>query len=293
MSKTIAGILAVIIALIAINSMFIVDQRKFALKLRLGRVVGAGYEPGLNFKLPFIENIRYFEKRIQTLDTEPERFLTSEKKNVIVDSFVKWRIINVVDFYTAVRGNEQIAGQRLTEIIADGLRGKFGTRTIQEVVSGDRTEIMESITEETDAGAQRFGIKVVDVRIKRIDLPQEVSDSVYQRMRAERERVARDLRSQGEAEAVRIRAKADRTRVELLSEAQRKAEEIRGEGDAEAAATYADAFSQDEEFYALYRSLSAYRNTFKDKGDVLVVEPDARFFQYFKESKQGTAAPAQ
>ncbi|MDM8545964.1 protease modulator HflC [Candidatus Venteria ishoeyi] len=284
--QTFQLVLAVIVFMLFLASLFTVQQTEYALKLRFGKVVSADFDPGLNFKLPFVDRIRYFERRIQTLDAPPERFLTSEKKNLIVDSFVKWRIVNVEKFYTSVGGNELRAGQRLAEIIAGVLRSKIASRTIKEVVSGDRAEIMSSIAEDTQKNADGMGIKVVDVRIKQIDLPQEVSQSVYKRMEAERERVAKDLRSRGEAEAVRIQADADRQKIVLLAEAHRKSEEIRGLGDAESAKIYADAFSQDKEFYSLYRSLNAYEKTFNNKSDVLVVEPDSEFFKYFNQSKQ-------
>lgn len=284
--KTAGIIIAAVVALLALLSLYTVKQTEYALKLQFGKVKGVELKPGLHWKMPVIQRIVYFDNRIQTLDAPADRFLTNEKKNVIVDSYVKWKIVDVVKYYTDVRGNEQLAGQRLSEVIADGLRGKFGSRTIQDVVAGDRTLIMEQITREADERARSFGIKVVDVRIKRIDLPQEVSDSVYQRMRAERERVARNLRAQGKAEAVRITADAEKQRVVLLAEAKRKAEQLRGEGEAEAAKIYAEAFGQDEEFFGLYRSLAAYRETFKQNHDVLVLEPDSEFFEYFKQNQQ-------
>jgi membrane protease subunit HflC len=264
------------------SSLFTVQQTQYALKVRLGKVVSSDFESGLNFKLPMVDQIRYFDNRIQNLDAPAERFLTSEKKNLIVDSYIKWRIINVEQYFISVGGLDKVANQRLSEIIADGLRSKFASRTIQEVVSGDRASIMASITEEANKRAKPLGIEVVDVRIKRIELPQEVSQSVHRRMEAERERVAKELRSRGEAEAVRIRADADRQRVVLQAEAQRKAEEIRGLGEAQATDIYAQAFSQDPEFYNFYRSLGAYKKTFGHKNDLLVFEPNSDFFKYFK-----------
>ncbi len=264
---------------------FTVHQTQYALKLQFGKIVSADYAPGLNFKLPIIQQILYFDKRIQNLDAAEESFLTSEKKNLTVDSFIKWQIVDAVTFFTSVGGNMQRANQRLAEIIADGLRSKIAARTIQEVVSGDRVAIMTSLTEEAQERTASLGIVVIDVRIKRIDLPQTVSQSVYRRMEAERERVAKELRSRGEAEAVRIQADANRQRTVLLAEAERKAEEIRGDGDAQATKIYAEAFLQDEEFYAFYRSLNAYRSTFKQKSDILVIEPDSDFFAYFKQAE--------
>jgi membrane protease subunit HflC len=279
------SIVGILLLMLIFASVFTVQQTEYALKLKFGKVVSADYEPGLNFKIPLVERIRYFDKRIQTLDAPPERFLTSEKKNLIVDSFVKWRIKDVVQYYISVGGSEQRAGQRLSEIIADGLRSQFGARTIQEVVSGDRSEIMVALTIEATKRTESLGIEVVDVRVKRIDLPQEVSHSVYQRMEAERERVAKEIRSRGEAEAVRIRADANRQKVILLATAERKANELRGQGDATAADIYAKAYSEDKEFFSLYRSLKAYETTFNQNGDVMVIEPDADFFKYFKSAQ--------
>jgi len=283
--KTLLTSLIIITFFVATLFTFVVDQTQYALKLRFGKVVSAAYEPGLQFKIPFIHKIRYFERRIQTLDAPAESFLTSEKKNLIVDSYVKWQITDVVAFYIAVAGNEHRAKQRLAEIIADGLRSQFGNRTIQEVVSGDRSEIMENITTNANEASKNLGISVIDVRIKRIDLPEEVSHSVYRRMEAERERVARELRSRGEAEAVRIHANADKQKTILIADAQRQAETLRGEGDAESIAIYAKAFGADPEFYSLYRSLNAYKTSFKDKSDILILEPDSEFFKYFKQTQ--------
>ena len=275
----------VIIAFLVIMSAYVVPQTDYALKLRFGKVINVENEAGLHFKWPFFDKIRYFDKRILTLDAQPQRFLTSEKKSVIVDSFVKWRIINVTDYYTTLSGNETLAGARLSEIIADSLRSKFGIRTIKEVVSGERADIMVDMRNEANERSKPLGIQIEDVRIKRIDLPEEVSHSVYRRMEAERERVARDLRSRGKAEAIRIKAAADRTKVELLAEAQRKSEELRGDGDGEASKIYAESFGKNPEFYKFYRSLNAYKKTFRDSSDILIIEPDSEFFQYFKKSK--------
>jgi len=290
-NKVIVLAMTAILVLVGLMCVFTVKETELALMLRFGKVIstdleeeqepGVHFKPGLHFKVPFYHTVRKFDKRIQTLDAQPEHFLTSEKKNLIVDSFIKWRIIDVVTYYTAVGGSSLRAKQRLGEMIADGLRSQFGKRTIKEVVSGDRSEIMDIITEKANENAKTFGIKIVDVRIKRIELPREVSSSVYRRMEAEREREAKRLRSQGEAKAVSIRAKADRERIEKISEAEREAEEIRGNGDAEAADTYALAYNQNPEFYALYRSLNAYKTTFNDRRDVLLIQPDSDFFNYF------------
>ncbi|MFO7593969.1 MAG: protease modulator HflC [Pseudomonadota bacterium] len=266
-------------------SFFIVDETELAIKFRLGEIVRTDYEPGIYFKLPFVNNVRKFDSRILTLDAQPERYLTLEKKNVIVDAFIKWRISDVANYYTTMAGSERNAGQRLSQVIKNGLRDEFGKRTIQEAISGERSEIMNVITAQIERQATQFGIEVVDVRIKRIELPASVSGSVYQRMEAERSRVAKELRSQGAEAAERIRADADRQRTVILAEAYRDAERLRGEGDATAAEIYAGAFEQDAEFYEFYRSLSAYRDVFSSQEDVLVLDPKSEFFKYFKDAQ--------
>ena len=282
------GVLAVIIlalvALLGSMSVFVVSERELAIKFRLGEFVRADYQPGIYFKIPLINNVRKFDKRIMTLDAESERYLTQEKKNVIVDAFIKWRISDVSTYYKTMRGDEQQAGLRLGQIIKDGLRSEFGKRTIQEAISGERTEIMNIITQQISEQAKQFGIEVVDVRIKRIELPPEVSTSVYQRMVAERARVAKELRSRGAEAAERIRADADRQRTVILAEAYRDGERIRGEGDAKAAQIYAEAFGKNENFYSLYRSLEAYRSVFNKQQDMLVLDPKSEFFQYFNDA---------
>jgi membrane protease subunit HflC len=281
-AKMLGGIIILALLIVGSFSIFTVHEREKAILFRLGEIVKTDFTPGLYLKMPFVNNVRLFDARIQTLDAEPERYLTSEKKNVIVDAFVKWRIGDVQRYFTSTGGDPNTANSRLSQIIKDGLRGEFGKRTIQEVVSGERKEIMDILTAQANEQAKTFGIDLVDVRIKRIDLAKEISDSVYRRMEAERLRVAKDLRARGAETAEIIRAEADRQRTVLLAEAYRDAQTIRGEGDGAAAKIYADAYNNDKEFYALYRSLSAYRNTFSDKGDVLVVEPDSEFFKYFK-----------
>jgi len=276
------GILLAVAVVIASFSIFTVDEREKVILFRLGEIVSADFEPGLHFKTPFVNNVRKFDARIQTLDAEPERYLTGEKKNLIVDSFVKWRIKDVSTYYTATGGDAVRANLRLSQIIKDGLRGEFAKRTIQEAVSGERQQIMEAITASANKEAEAFGIDIVDVRIKRIDFPPDISDSVYRRMRAERQRVAKDLRSRGAESAEKIRAEADRQRTVIIADAFRDAEILRGEGDAVATDIYAKAYGKDIEFYSLYRSLNAYKNTFANKNDVLVVEPDSEFFKYFK-----------
>jgi len=260
---------------------FIIDERERAIMFRLGEIVRTDFKPGLHFKVPILNQIKKFDGRIQTLDVQPERFLTVEKKNVIVDSFVKWRIEDVGRFYTAVSGDALQAGLRLEQIIKDGLRSEFSKRTINEVVSGERAQIMDILTSNANQEAQRIGISVIDLRVKRIDLPAEVSNSVYLRMEAERSRVARDFRSRGAEAAERIRADADRQRTVLLAEAYRDAEATRGEGDAKSAEIYAKAYGKNEEFYAFYRSLDSYRYVFNQQRDMLVLEPDSDFFRYF------------
>ena len=280
--KMISLILILAVLVVGSMSIFTVDEREKAIMFKFGEIVGTDFAPGLHLKIPFVNNVSKFDARIQTMDAQPERFLTSEKKNVIVDAFVKWKIDNVSKFYTATGGDADRANIRLSQFIKDGLRGEFGKRTIKQVVSGDRNEIMDILTVEANKQAQEFGIDIIDVRIKRIDLDKNISDSVYRRMEAERQRVAKELRAQGEQEAETIRAKADKERTVILAEAFRKAEEIRGQGDQEAANIYATAYNKDKEFYALYRSLNAYRNSFANKEDILVVQPTSEFFKYFK-----------
>ena len=271
-------------------SLFTVDQRQFALVFQLGEIKSVIDEPGLNFKWPLIQNVRYFDRRILTMDTpEPERFITSEKKNVLVDLFVKWRIADPRLYYISVLGDEARAVTRLQQTVNANLREEFGLRTVHEVVSGQRDAIMEKMREKADEDAQKIGVKIVDVRLKRVDLPLEVSESVYRRMEAERKRVANELRSEGAAEAEKIRADADRQREVIIAEAYRKAQEVKGDGDAKAANTYAEAFKRDPEFFAFYRSQEAYRQSFKGKEDVLVVEPSGDFFRYLRGSDGGPA----
>lgn len=268
--------------LVGLSSIFIVDEREVALKFRLGEIVHSEYEPGLHFKAPWpINNVRKFDKRILTLDTKPERFLTGEKKNVNVDFFVKWRILEPEIFYTAFMGDERQAGTRLRQIINNGLQLEFENRTIRQVVSEDRSVMMDSLTRKGNEEVRQFGIEIVDVRIKQIELPVEVKNSVFDRMRAERERIAKELRAQGQEAGKGIRAIAERDRTVILAEAQRDAETTRGEGDAKATEVYANAYGQDEEFYEFYRSMNAYRAALAGRQDVLVLQPDSEFFKYF------------
>jgi modulator of FtsH protease HflC len=284
MAGVLAGAFGVLILLSL--SLFVVDQRQNVIVLRFGEIVNVIKEPGLAFKMPLIDNVRYFDVRILTIDTpEPERFLTSEKKNVLVDLFIKWRIAEVEKYYISVGGDEMRAQTRLLQTINDGLRAEFGNRTVHDVVSGERDKIMEFMREKANEDAQKIGVEVLDVRLKRVDLPNEVSESVYGRMKAERTRVANELRSTGAAESEKIRADADKQREVIIAQAYREAQRKKGEGDAKASAIYARAYEQNAEFYSFYRSLEAYRQSFKSKSDVMVLEPNSEFFKYFKNSK--------
>jgi membrane protease subunit HflC len=282
----IALVVTVVLLVVLSLSLFVVDQRQNVIVRRFGEIVSIKKEPGLFFKLPLIDNVRYFDVRILTIDTvEPERFLTSEKKNVLVDLFIKWRISEVEKYYISVSGNETEALRRLLQTISDGLRAEFGNRTVHDVVSGERDKIMELMRQKANEDAQKIGVEVLDVRLKRVDLPNEVSESVYGRMKAERTRVANELRSTGAAESEKVRADADRQREVIIAEAYRDAQRIKGEGDAKATAIYARAYEQNPEFYAFYRSLEAYRQSFRNKGDVLVLDPSSDFFKYLKNNK--------
>ncbi|MDR1709502.1 MAG: protease modulator HflC [Candidatus Accumulibacter sp.] len=287
MNFTVALAAAVIAVLAA--TIFTVDQREHAIVFQLGEVRTVISEPGLYFKWPLIQNVRTFDKRILTLDSaEPERFITSEKKNVLVDSFVKWKIVDPKLYYVSVEGDEARAKTRLSQTVNAGLREEFGKRTVHDVVSGERDKIMEQMREKADLDARKIGVQIIDVRVKRVDFPTEVSDSVYRRMEAERKRVANELRSEGAAEAEKTRADADRQREVIVAEAYREAQKAKGDGDAKAAAIYAKAFNRNPEFYAFYRSLEAYRSSFRGSSDVLVLEPSSDFFKYMR--SMGSAA---
>jgi membrane protease subunit HflC len=269
-------------------TLFTVDQRQYAIIFQLGEVKEVIREPGLNLKWPLIQNVRFFEKRILTMDSpEPERFLTAEKKPVLVDSYVKWRISDVKQYYISVGGDEIVAKTRLAQTVNSGLREEFGKRTVHDVVSGEREKIMAEVQRKADTDARSMGVQIIDVRLKRVDFPPEVSDSVYRRMETERKRVANELRSQGSAEAEKIKADADRQREVIVAEAYRDAQKTKGEGDAKASAIYAQSFGQNPEFYSFYRSLEAYRQSFKSKSDMLVVDPSSEFFKYLKGSGKG------
>ena len=287
--KAIQSIVFAAVAVIVVLSMtmFTVDQRKYALVSQFGEVKHVISEPGLNFKWPFIQDVRYFEKRIITMDSDdPERFITSEKKNVLVDSYIKWRIDDPKLYYISFSGDESRARIRLNQTINAGLREEFGKRTVHDVVSGERDKIMEDMREKANVDTLKVGIRIVDVRLKRVELPNEVSAAVYSRMEAERARVANELRSEGAAAAEQIRADADKQREVIVSSAYRDAQKIKAEGDKEAAAIYANAYNKNPEFYAFYRSLEAYRASFANKSDVLVVDPSSEFFNYLKKNSR-------
>ena len=276
---------AVIALLLVSGSMFTVDQRQSAIVFQLGELKDVITKPGINFKWPMIQNVRYFDMRILTYDdAEPLRFLTTGNKPVLVDSFVKWRIADVREFYVSVQGDEVRAQTRIRQTIAGGLRDEFGVRSVHDVVSGERNEIMNRVREKADQDLRRIGVEIVDVRLKRVDLPQEVSESVYRRMEAERKRIANEQRSTGAADAEKIRADADRQREIIIANAYRDAQRVKGEGDARAANIYARAFSQNPEFYSFYRSMEAYRSTFRSKNDLLLLEPNSDFFRYLRDS---------
>ena len=284
--KTPALIAIVAVLIIGLMSIFIVDERELVLKFRLGEIVKSDYEAGIYFKVPFINNIKKFDKRILTLDARPAIYLTKEKKNVNVDFFVKWRINDVETFYKAMSGgNERVAAERLYTVINEGLRDQFSKRSIKEVISGEREEIMNATTKVANVQVERFGITLVDVRVKRIDFSEDISNSVYRRMEAERTRVAKDYRSRGAEAAERIRADADRQRTVTLADAYREAEKTRGDGDGKAANIYAKAYTKDREFYSFYRSLNAYKESFNAQSDMMVIDPSSDFFKYFKKSK--------
>ena len=284
MGKLSRVLVSIIVLLILLSlSTFTVDQREFALVFRLGEIVSVKKEPGLYFKTPIVENVKFFDKRILTYESDqPDRFITSEKKNVLVDSYIKWRIMDPSKYYVSVNGDERQAERRITQTVNDGLRAEFGKRTIQEVVSGQRSEIMGILQERADSESRLIGVEILDVRLRRVDLPEEVSQSVYQRMNAERKSVANELRSQGFADSEKIRAVAEKERDIIITEAYKDAQKIKGEGDASAAKIYADAFSKNQDFYDFFRSLEAYRKSFKGKDDILVLDPNSDFFKFLK-----------
>jgi modulator of FtsH protease HflC len=280
----IVAVLAVV-ALLVSSALFTVDQRQNAIVFQLGEVKEIVVRSGLHFKWPLLQNVRLFDMRILTFDdAEPLRFLTQGNRPVLVDSFVKWRIADVRQYYVSVQGDELRAATRIKQTVAGVLRDEFGARTVHEVVSGEREQVMNRVRDKVDQDLKRIGVEIVDVRLKRVDLPQDVSESVYRRMEAERKRIANELRSTGAAEAEKIRADADRQREVLLAEAYRDAQRIRGDGDARSAAIYAAAFNQNPEFYSFYRSMEAYRSTFRGRNDLMLLEPNSDFLRYFRDS---------
>jgi membrane protease subunit HflC len=282
----IALIVCVVLAVVAWNSLFIVSQTERAVMLQFGRVVQPNIQPGLHVKIPVMNQVRKFDGRLLTLDAPTQRFLTLEKKAVMVDAYAKWRVKDAEVFYTATSGLKQIADERLSRRLESGLRDQFGKRTLHEAVSGERDALMADITASLNAMASKeLGIEVIDVRVKAIDLPKEVNRSVFERMSTEREREAREHRAKGNELGEGIRADADRQRRVLLAEAYRESEEARGDGDAQASAIYSKAYGQDQEFYAFYRSLRAYRESFASKSDVMVLDPSSDFFRYLEKSK--------
>lgn len=277
-------VVLILAGIVVSMSTFIVHERELAIKFKLGEIVESDYEPGIYFQIPIINNIRKFDSRVLTMDTPSERFLTAEKKNVIVNSFVKWKITDPKTFYTATAGDERQAIARMASIINNELKGQIASKTMREVISGERATIMQQVTDNAGVKIRDLGIQLIDVRVKKVELPEEVSNTVYRRMATERQTVAREFRSRGEEKAKQIRANADRQREEILAEAYRKSEEIRGEGDAISAKTYADSFNQDKDFYSFYRSLKAYERSFGNSGDIIVLSPDSDFFKFFKDS---------
>lgn len=279
---------AVILALVLVigsMSIFYVDERELAVKFRFGEMIKTDYSPGLHFQIPFINNVQFFPRRILTITNPQELFLTFEKKNLFVDFFIKWRINDVAKYYEATRGEEILSAQRLLEIVKDGIRAEFANRTVPEVVTAERRELMDEMLAKARVSAAELGIEVIDVRVKRIEFSDEVSESVFNRMRQERARVASELRAEGAENAERIRAEADRERTVILAEAYRDAEKIRGQGDAVAAEIYAGAFQKDAEFFRFYRSIEAYRRSIGTGSDILVMDTKGDFFRYLNQSK--------
>ena len=286
MSNLRFGFIFLIIAgVILAMSTFIVHERELAIKFKLGEIVASDYEPGLYFQIPIINNVRKFDSRILSMDTPSERFLTAEKKNVIVNSFAKWRIVDPKAFYTTTAGDERQAIARMVSIINNELKGQIASKNMREVISGERATIMQVVTDNAGVKIRDLGIELIDVRVKKVELPDNVSNNVYRRMATERQTVAKEFRSRGEEQAKQIRANADRQREEILAEAYRKSEEIRGQGDADAAKIYADSYNQDAEFYSFYRSMRAYEASFGNSSDMILLSPESDFYKYFKDSQ--------
>ena len=293
MNRVVSTVMVALIAIwLLMSSLFIVDQRQYAIVFALGEVKRVISEPGLHFKFPPpFQNVLFLDNRILTLDTpDADRFITAEKKNILVDAFIKWHIVNPKLYFVSFNGDEKRANDRMSQIIKAALNDEITKRTVREVISGERGKVMGAIQKKVADEATQIGVEIIDVRLKRVDYVENINNSVYDRMKSERTRVANELRSTGSAESEKIRADADRQRTVILAEAYRDAETIRGEGDAKASATYAQAFGQNPEFYKFYRSLEAYRASFKSHSDVLVMDPNSDFFKYFK-SSGGSAAP--
>ncbi len=284
--RTLSIVFVLALTLVATSTLYVIQETELAVKLRFGRLIETDIQPGLHYKIPFVDKVRKFDARVLTLDADPASFFTVEKKRLIVDAFSKWRIVDVDVYYRSTGGNFLVAQERLASRVNDGLRNQFGARTLQEVVSGERDQLMKNLADKLNLTVrQTLGVEVVDVRIKGIDLPPEVSEQVYRRMKAEREKEARILRSEGGEQAEKIRADADRQKTVLLANAYKIAEETKGQGDAQATSTYADAYTKNPEFYAFIRSLTAYGNSFSNKGDVLLVDPKSDFFRYLNSQK--------
>jgi len=289
--RNFSTILLIVAVLMSFSSVFVVTEGQRAIVLLFSKVQkdsddnAVVYGPGLHFKVPFFSQVRRLDARIQTLDGAPDRFVTSEKKDLIVDSFVKWRVNDFSAYYLRARGDKQYAETLLKQKVNNGLRTNFGNRTIKEIVSGERSELMEEALVQASESAKELGIEVLDVRVKQINLPNEVSESIFRRMRAERTAVAKEHRSEGQEKAETIRAEVDRRVTVMLADAERNARSVRGEGDATAAKIYADAYNKDAEFFGFVRSLEAYKKTFNNKGDVMVLSPDSEFFDYMKDAK--------
>lgn len=284
--RTLSIVFVLALTLVATSTLYVIQETELAVKLRFGRLIETDIQPGLHYKIPFVDKVRKFDARVLTLDADPASFFTVEKKRLIVDAFSKWRIVDVDVYYRSTGGNFLVAQERLASRVNDGLRNQFGARTLQEVVSGERDQLMKNLADKLNLTVrQTLGVEVVDVRIKGIDLPPEVSEQVYRRMKAEREKEARILRSEGGEQAEKIRADADRQKTVILANAYRIAEETKGQGDAQATSTYADAYTKNPEFYAFIRSLTAYGNSFSNKGDVLLVDPKSDYFRYLNSQK--------
>jgi membrane protease subunit HflC len=284
--KLFGGFVVAIVIAVLTMSVYTVDEREQALVFRFGEIIRVDTQPGIKFKMPFVNSVKFFDDRIQTMDAEPQSYLTLEKKNLIVDSFVKWRIRDVREYYVRLGGSKSRAQSRLSKRVNDAIRDEIGKRSVKDVVSGDRVLIMDTVRKAVDQEASGLGLEVVDARLKRVDLDPDINETVYNRMRAERQRVAKELRAQGEEEAEKIQANADRRRQVLLAEANRTAEKLKGEGDARATSIYAAAYSKDKEFFKFYKSLEAYQKTFNSKSDLFIVDPNSDFMQYMNRSSK-------